>query len=123
MGVSIDVFSFDYDALRWAFKKLIFDQHPELKDNEDGYAKVEQIGRIMKEFGSIVGDRYIILNDEYHEEYSPYYEIGTFIDRYYNVEDSSDAMYSKEVDRLSIGKHSNAGDAADNLGIELPEEE
>ena len=52
--------------------------------NEDN----QKLEDILRTFGNVIGDRYVILNNEFWEDYSCYYNVSTVIDKAFKVEDS-----------------------------------
>ncbi|MED3832970.1 hypothetical protein [Peribacillus frigoritolerans] len=76
--------------------------------------------KILLQFGEKIGDQYVLLNNEYWEDNNSYYGVATFIDRYYGVEDSFD-IFLRQMKEANANW--NVYEAADELGVELPDEE
>lgn len=75
MGVSIDLYSYDYEALL---------------EGIQSYTKAENtevIRKILLIGGNVVGDKYIILNNELWEDNSSYYNVPNALERLYKVDD------------------------------------
>jgi len=75
MGRSIDIHSYDYEPLVKGIKEYV-----SATDTED-------IKTILLVGGNVVGEKYIILNNELWDEYSPYYNIADALDKFFKVED------------------------------------
>lgn|SRR5690606_3743901 len=107
MGISIEVRVGDFN---------------EIKTELISRFKIEDevfLEKILLQFGEKIGDKYVLLNNEFWDEFNSYYGISTFIDRYYSVEDSFDIFLRMK----EVNANWNVYDAADELGVELPEEE
>lgn len=79
MGRSVDLYSYDLEKLN---AKLI--DYCDIMTNEDN----QKLEDILRTFGNVIGDRYVILNNEFWEDYSCYYNVSTVIDKAFKVEDS-----------------------------------
>jgi hypothetical protein len=74
--------------------------------------------KILGSFGEIIGDTYIILNNEHWEEYNSYYNVSSFIDMYFGCKDSFDVIcYSMKEAVCNMNKH----EVADLLGLKFRE--
>lgn len=76
MSRSIDLYSYDYEKL---LNKVI--EHC----NTDNKELAE---KILLACGNKIADRYILLNQEFWEDYSCYYNVASVLDNVFNVEDS-----------------------------------
>lgn len=78
---------------------------------------VEFLEKVLLSFGEKLGDSYVLLHNEYYEEFNSYFNVSEFIDRYYNVD-----SFRVFLDNMSEGvSNMNAYEVADSLGVELPE--
>lgn len=75
MGISIDLHSYDLKKLI----KLLMSK---------GVTDEEKLRKILLDFGSVVGNRYILLNNEYYEDANCFYLLSQVID----------AIFGKQVD-------------------------
>lgn len=80
MGRSIDLYSYDKE-------KLI--------NNLALYCKTEDkplIKKILSKFGTFIHDRYVILNQDFWEDYDCFFNLTSVIDRVFKAENSVDVM-------------------------------
>ena len=108
MGYDIEVYKYNLKELKKSFMEL-----PEINDED-------LLTKIMLEFGEVIGDYYIILDNEYYEDGNCFYNLSSMIDKVFNTEDSFDVLLKQREFLLS---HKELYDAYDNLGLEEPEEE
>ena len=108
MGYNIEVYKFKFKELKKSFMEL-----PEVNDED-------LLTKIMLEFGEVIGDSYIILDNEYYEDGDCFYNLPNMIDKVFNTEDSFDVLLKQRELLLS---YKELYDAYDNLGLEEPEEE
>jgi hypothetical protein len=74
--------------------------------------------KVLLAFGEKIDDQYLLLNNEYWEEFNSYYGLSNFIDSYFGIEDSFDVFLEEMTDATAnCGVH----EVADELGVELPE--
>lgn len=83
MSRNIDLYSYDYIKL----KEMLLDYCET--------DRVELIDKILNKFGSIIGNKYIILNNEYTEEYNCHWNITRVFDKIFNTEDIFDDVFDK----------------------------
>lgn len=107
MGTSVELQVGDYVQIR---EGLI----------EQGVPDDIFIDKILSKFGEAVGDRYFLLNNEFYEDFNSFYGVSDFIDKLYNVD--SFPVFLRQMSEAS-GCNRNIYDVADELGIELPEED
>lgn len=79
MGRSVNLYSYDYEKLK---NELI--KYCGAKTEEE----TKKLEEILTDFGNIIGDRYIILNNEFWEDYSCYYNVASVIDNAFGRDDS-----------------------------------
>lgn len=108
MGCSIDFYKLNYDELIQRLRIRI------------GNKDLENLEGIVLKFGIKLDNDFYILNNEYCEEYNSYYNLSTFLDRYYDIESSFDDIYlfTEDVEYISTSLE----EAEEELGIKLPEE-
>ena len=86
-------------------------------DIGDKLSPTDLLDKIIPRFGWVVDDdRFVIIWNEYYEDYNPGTEFLSFISRYYGIEDLW-------IDHKWITGGACADDVAYELGIDLPEEE
>lgn len=108
MGMDIDVYKYKFKELKKSFMEL-----PGVNDED-------LLTKIMLEFGEVIGDYYIILDNDYYEEGNCFYNLPNMIDKVFNTEDSFDVLLKQ---RKSLLSYKGLIDAYENLGLEEPEEE
>lgn len=107
MGISVEMNVGNYETIRSALIEMGVPDEPFLDE-------------ILQLFGQKSGDSFSLLNNEYYEEYNSYYGVAEFIDRYYGVEDSFIAFLRNMKE---ANCNINVYDAAEALGVKLPESE
>ena len=111
MSCDVSVKKLNYQEMLKRFRKRILDSEPD----ED----LSQLEKYVQCFGTVVGEEFIIMNNEHADECNPYFQLSNFIDRHYCVEDSFDDYYQQAV---SIEHYLSADDVAEQFEIELAEE-
>lgn len=89
MGCSVELYGFDKNNL----KQSIFDKC-KIEPNEQN-CKI--LDFILDRFGSTFGDVYIILNNEFWDEWDCYYNISGVIDKVFNVYNSFECFLTNET--------------------------
>ena len=108
LDIAIDVKIYKWESLCLA---LIAKGVPE--------AERPKLESILKECGSVSGETYVLLNNEYYGDYNPFYNVATLIDSAFNVEDSFDVFLEGEYGVSSVEME----DVAEKYGFELKEED
>lgn len=105
MGVSIDIHSYDYAAL--------CTQISDIADmaNTEGRSAQEFIDVVLPNFGVIAGDRFVVLWNEYYDDYNSGSELMKAVDLYFGIEDTFLGNYG-------YVPHANAYEVLEELGIE-----
>lgn len=71
----------------------IYDKEKLLQALRDWGANNDDLtNKILAEFGTFAGDKYILLNNEFYGEFNPYYNLATVMDRAYQHPDSFDVL-------------------------------
>ena len=82
----------------------------------------ETLEKILLKFGEKIGDYYILLNNEYYNDYNSYYNLFSLIDFYFKIDDTYPNKSSHEV-FLNLCEemvaNRNRYDVAYELGIEV----
>lgn len=108
MGYNIEVYKYKFKDLKKSFMKL-----PKVNDED-------LLTKIMLEFGEVIGDYYIILDNDCWEDGDCFYNLSNMIDEVFKTEDSFNVLLEQ---RESIVSYKELYEAYDNLGLEEPEEE
>ena len=108
MGCDIEMHKYKFKELKKSFMEL-----PEV-DNEDLLTK------IMLEFGEVIGDYYIILDNDYYEDGNCFYNLSNMIDEVFKTKNSFDILLKQWTPVIS---YKELYEAYDNLGLEEHEEE
>ncbi len=101
MGVRIDIKRYKSEEL---IEKL----------KEWGADNDELAVSVLKECGMFIGDEYVLLNNEYHSEYNPYYTVGKLFDLAFGKTDSFRVFLNNGKSGISSV---DGDDIADRLGI------
>lgn len=83
MGISIDLNIYDAKQLKQSFVNA-------------GATDEELLTKIMAKFGTFLADKYLLVNNEYGGDYSPYYNLTGAIDKVFKIKDCYMRMYDQE---------------------------
>ena len=87
-----------------------------------GATDVELSHKILDACGSFFGDKYVLLNNEFYDEYNPYFKVSYLFDSAFNKEDSSDVFLRGAKQEEGINSV-DVDEVAEELGIKLKEKE
>lgn len=107
MGRSIDLYSYDYEPLVEGIKEYV-----SANDTED-------IRKILLVGGSVIGEKYIILNNELWDDYSPYYNVAGALDNFFKVEDVFGEIFCTLDHKFGRKELINACDPPEEILFEL----
>ena len=113
MGINIDLHVFDYEAF--------MDRLSEVGASDRG-----RINAILDECGHRLADKYVLLNDEYHEDSNPYYTLFSLLDAAFGLDDLRKNSHGAAMDTPGWNKGISGidrDDVAARLGITLPDDE
>lgn len=109
MGVSVDLYSYDYELLVNGIRDYV------------GASDTDVINGILALGGSVIGDKYILLNNELWDGCSPYYNVAQALENYYNAEDVFGKIFCTYGDKYGCSTLINACDSPeemlDSLGL------
>lgn len=110
MGMSIDLHIYDYFDLIDDIHKKVYGAEGEVPD---GRSIDDFIERVLPEFGLRVGNKYVTLWNEYYSDsgYNSGSELMRAVELYFGLDDVW-------LDGYTYGKHANAREVLDDLGIE-----
>lgn len=108
MGYDIEIYKYKYKELKKSFMEL-----PGVNDED-------LLTKIMLEFGEVIGDYYIILDNDYYEDGNCFYNLPNMIDKVFKTEDSFGVLLEH---RESLLSYKELYEAYENLGLEEPEDE
>jgi len=109
MGISIDLHIYDAAKLQTKLKKW--------------GAKDDQLSRkILEACGTFAGDRYFLLDNEYSDGCSPYYNIATLFNAAFKKDDSFKIFLDSNNKQYGINCVDEQ-EVAEDLGINLEEDE
>ena len=115
MGRSIDLYSYDYNKL----KTKIADYCK--TDN------LELIEKVLSSCGNKMGDRYIILNQEFWEDASCYYNVANILDKIFKVDDTFGNVFctfdDSETDRQELISAIEIYEVKEELNLDIDEDE
>lgn len=106
MGISIDV-------------KIYKTAELKAKLREHGATDDQLTQNILEACGMFFGDSYVLLNNEYGDGYSPYYNVAQLFDSAFNRDDFFDIFLKSATQGIS---YVDVGEVAENLGITLRED-
>ncbi|MDT2640661.1 hypothetical protein P7D31_11085 [Enterococcus dongliensis] len=107
MGRSIDLYSYDYEPLVEGIKEYVS------ADNTEVIRKILSVG------GSVIGDKYIILNNELWDECSPYYNVAGALEDYFKAEDVFGEIFCTLDHKFGRKELINACDPPEEILFEL----
>lgn len=115
MGRSIDLYSYDYEKLTNKVLEVCNTKNREL------------VEKILLSCGNKIADRYIILNQEFWESCSCYYNVSTALERLFKVNDVFGKVFctfkDEETDKQELIQAMEMYEIEDIIGIEIPESE
>jgi hypothetical protein len=115
MSRSIDLYSYDYEKL---VNRIL-----EVCDT-DNRALIE---KVLDACGNKISDRYVILNQEFWEDYSCYYNVAKALEKIFKVDDVFGKVFctfdDNETDRKELTSAMDICEIFDEMGIEMPVEE
>ncbi|HAA4247647.1 TPA_asm: hypothetical protein GEQ36_15250 [Listeria monocytogenes] len=88
MGINISLYSYDYEALVEGIKSYTKAENTEV------------IRRILLMGGNVIGDKYIILNNELWEDCDSYYNIPAVLEHLYKADDVFGEIFCTFDDRF-----------------------
>lgn len=91
MGTNVELMRYNYDKLVKELMKV------------PGIDNKEILERILLEFGEKINDQYILLNNEFWEDYNCYYNVSIVIDNVFKCKDSFDIFcFNKNIDEVEM---------------------
>ena len=108
MGMNVTVYQFDLEVL---LNDLVKKGVPSKDIALSG----------LREFGTVFGNSYLILQNDFWEKYNSYFEVAEFFDRAYGCAESFACFLDKREEMFGCG--ANCEEVADELGIELQDSE
>jgi len=103
MGVSIDIYQYSWNEIFEAINAIAQDP--------------VEVEKALLEFGTRFDDAYLILHNEYYEEYNAHWEVREFFERRYGIPD--DLWYKFSSNSLNANKSCYC--VEQELGIDLDE--
>lgn len=103
MGVSVDVHSYDYEELVEEIQKYL---------KTDNKILIE---KILKTGGNIVGDRYIIVDNELWEDSNPVTIISSVFNELFDIDDFLSEIFYSIRDKANRKELINACDDVDTI--------
>ncbi|MGG5333762.1 hypothetical protein [Enterococcus sp. AZ163] len=107
MGVNIDLHSYDYEPLLEGIKNYV------------GTEDTNEIDKILRACGSVIDGKYIILNNELWDGYSPYYNVAGALDRHFKSDDVFGEVFCTFDNKYGHENLINACDSPDEILEEL----
>jgi len=115
MGVSIDLYSYNYNKL---VNKIL-----EVCNTDDE----KLVEKILCACGNKIGDRYVILNQEMWENSSCYYNVARVLEQVFNIEDVFGEVFCTfpldDLDKEFLINSIYVDEIYEIIGIDPPEEE
>ena len=113
MGMSIDIDVVDIEKFNKLADSIVVVSDGKLKPSELSE-------KAFPKFGIVINGLFVCQTSDYWDDYCPWYQVQKFFDRYYCV-DTYKVFSGARVAWRYEG--ANADEVADELEIELPEEE
>lgn len=113
MGISIMPYFYEEQPLIEALKK-------------DGAEDEVLLRKIMEKFGTFLGNKYILLHNEYYQDYNPYFELADVLNSAFDYKGNDGCKFWHtyfKVTHTSGISAASAEEVAEELGIELIREE
>jgi hypothetical protein len=115
MGRSIDLYSYDYEKLLNKTLEVCKTDNREL------------VEKILLSCGNKIADRYIILNQEFWESCSCYYNVSSTLERIFKINNVFGEVFctinDDETDRKELIQAMEMYEIEDVIGMEIPEPE
>jgi len=109
---SIDLFSYHYEKLTSKVLKVC---------NTDDKALVE---KVLLSCGTIIGDRYIILSQEFREDSSCYHNVSRVLGRLFKTDDVLGKVFctcdDSETDKQDLIQEIGVCDIEEAIGADIP---
>lgn len=105
MSVIIQLYKYNWDRLILNLQGL-------------GIEDTGTLEKILLEFGERCGNRYYILNNGYYEEYNSYYNVMSFIQNYFDIEDGGHSIFMANRKYVESSGQSEL-DIRDKLGLKF----
>jgi len=113
MGRSIDLYSYDYEKLLNKTLEVCKTEEKEL------------VEKILLSCGNKIGDRYVILNQEFWEDCNCYYNVARALERIFKIDDVFGEVFCTytaiETDKHELIDAIEINQIEDKLGIEIPD--
>jgi|SRR6185503_8679050 len=109
MGMSVGAYLIDTQILKEEVDKL------------KTRGEIEILDKALTEFGPEIDGKILVLQCDYWEEYSTYFELMRFIELYFGIEDDFEVVNKAVAHEVDHGI--NANEVAEEIGVELPESE
>ena len=97
------------------------------KQKNEQYSTTEFITKVLLEFGNRYNGTYIILDNQYADDYSPSRQLREFLERLFGFEGWSDyySLFNQCIsgDQYLVVSSANADNIANDLNLDLPEYE
>lgn len=115
MGRSIDLYSYDYQKIVSKTLKVCKTNNKEL------------VEKVLLICGNKIGDRYIILNQEFWEDNSCYYNVSTALERIFKVDNVFGEVFCSfnddETDKKELINAVEMYEIEEALGIDMNRDE
>lgn len=87
--------------------------------------ELDLINDLLDKFGFVTDDGkwFVVLTNEYYDDYNPLREMEDFLDRYFGITSWSNSFYNMPLTPKWDSGGANAEEIADELGVELAEAE
>ena len=110
MGINIEMHNYSFSRL---CDELI----------KHGCGDIDIIKDVLLSCGTKIGDRYIILNNEYYEDENCFFTIGGLLDGIFGIEDCFDVFcLNKNTDEIEMISYIDPFDVEEKYRLEKDEE-
>lgn len=111
MGMSVDLYSYDFNQLVSGIANFV------KTDDKEKIEKILLVG------GNKIDNRYVILSNDFFEDFDPYMNIPSAIDRYFDVEDTFGECFCTFDNKYGFTELISAVDGPEEILCALEEEE
>lgn len=112
MGIDIDLRKCNFKELKNAY----MEKFPQIQDED-------LLEKVLLEFGTVIGEDYVILCNEYYEDGNCFYNVSHVLEKVFKLPDDSDTFSILLDKSKEILSYKEEYEAYENLGMDPYEED